>query len=55
VPGECLQLRVLGRVRKANEEIVRGLKVVPQQPADVLGVYVYLPQQPVSLSFGAEA
>ncbi|WP_330460429.1 DEAD/DEAH box helicase [Streptomyces sp. NBC_00820] len=33
------------RVRKANEEIVRGLKVVPQEPADVLGVYVYLPQQ----------
>ncbi|GGM86217.1 DEAD/DEAH box helicase [Streptomyces fuscichromogenes] len=43
------------RVRKANEEIVRGLKVVPQEPADVLGVYVYLPQQPVSLSPGAEA
>ncbi|MER6141527.1 DEAD/DEAH box helicase [Streptomyces sparsogenes] len=46
------------RVRKANEEIVRGLKVVPQEPADVLGVYVYLPQQPVSpvsLSSGAEA
>ncbi|MFE9938349.1 DEAD/DEAH box helicase [Streptomyces hirsutus] len=33
------------RVRKANEEIVRGLKVVPQEPADVLGVYVYVPQQ----------
>ncbi|MFJ7777800.1 DEAD/DEAH box helicase [Streptomyces yangpuensis] len=31
------------RVRKANEEIVRGLKVVPQEPADVLGVYLYLP------------
>ncbi|WGP08717.1 DEAD/DEAH box helicase [Streptomyces sp. SH5] len=43
------------RVRKANEEIVRGLKVVPQEPADVLGVYVYLPQQPVSISSGAEA
>ncbi|MER6784932.1 DEAD/DEAH box helicase [Streptomyces sp. NPDC000658] len=43
------------RVRKANEEIVRGLKVVPQEPADVLGVYVYLPQQPVSLASGAEA
>ncbi|GAB1339053.1 helicase-related protein [Streptomyces sp. E-15] len=43
------------RVRKANEEIVRGLKVVPQEPADVLGVYVYLPQQPASLSSGAEA
>ncbi|SKA35364.1 Superfamily II DNA/RNA helicases, SNF2 family [Marinactinospora thermotolerans DSM 45154] len=36
------------RVRKANEEIVRGLKVVPQEPADVLGVYVYLPRQPAS-------
>ncbi|WP_129305433.1 DEAD/DEAH box helicase [Streptomyces sp. L2] len=36
------------RVRKANEEIVRGLKVVPQEPADVLGVYVYVPPQPVS-------
>ncbi|MET9131427.1 DEAD/DEAH box helicase [Streptomyces antibioticus] len=43
------------RVRKANEEIVRGLKVVPQEPADVLGVYVYLPQQPVPLSSGAQA
>lgn len=31
------------RVRKANEEIVRGLKVVPQTPADILGAYVYLP------------
>ncbi|MER6252864.1 DEAD/DEAH box helicase [Streptomyces sp. NPDC001584] len=38
------------RVRKANEEIVRGLKVVPQEPADVLGVYVYLPQQPAAAS-----
>ncbi|NYI03820.1 DEAD/DEAH box helicase [Allostreptomyces psammosilenae] len=36
------------RVRKANEEIVRGLKVVPQEPADVLGVYLYLPQQPAA-------
>ncbi|MEU1672744.1 DEAD/DEAH box helicase [Streptomyces roseifaciens] len=43
------------RVRKANEEIVRGLKVIPQEPADVLGVYVYLPQQPVSTVSGAEA
>ncbi|WP_338702541.1 DEAD/DEAH box helicase [Streptomyces sp. Q6] len=38
------------RVRKAGDEIVRGLKVVPQEPADVLGVYVYLPQQPASPS-----
>ncbi|CAM5529936.1 DEAD/DEAH box helicase OS=Streptomyces tendae OX=1932 GN=GUR47_13500 PE=4 SV=1 [Streptomyces tendae] len=36
------------RVRKANEEIVRGLKVVPQEPADVLGVYVYVPAQPTA-------
>ncbi|CAM5363826.1 DEAD/DEAH box helicase [Streptomyces atroolivaceus] len=44
------------RVRKANEEIVRGLKVVPQEPADVLGVYVYLPQQQsVPTTPGAEA
>lgn len=44
------------RVRKANEEIVRGLKVVPQEPADVLGVYVYLPPAaPASTVSGAEA
>ncbi|MCK1819221.1 DEAD/DEAH box helicase [Streptomyces sp. XM83C] len=42
------------RVRKANEEIVRGLKIVPQEPADVLGVYVYLPQ-PASTVSGAHA
>ncbi|GGU87521.1 ATP-dependent helicase HepA [Streptomyces filipinensis] len=36
------------RVRRANEEIVRGLKVVPQEPADVLGVYLYLPQPPAA-------
>ncbi|MFE6554219.1 DEAD/DEAH box helicase [Streptomyces sp. NPDC057746] len=44
------------RVRRANEEIVRGLKVVPQEPADVLGVYVYLPPAaPASTVSGAEA
>ncbi|MBT2398334.1 DEAD/DEAH box helicase [Streptomyces sp. ISL-100] len=47
------------RVRKANEEIVRGLKVVPQEPADVLGVYVYVPPQQSAASAstvsGAEA
>ncbi|MFF9497287.1 DEAD/DEAH box helicase [Streptomyces flaveolus] len=46
------------RVRKANEEIVRGLKVVPQEPADVLGVYVYVPPQPAAPATtvpGAEA
>ncbi|MFD3355231.1 MULTISPECIES: DEAD/DEAH box helicase [Streptomyces] len=42
------------RVRKANEEIVRGLKVVPQEPADVLGVYVYLPPAATTVT-GAEA
>ena len=31
------------RVRGAAGEIVRGLQVTAQQPADVLGVYVYLP------------
>jgi superfamily II DNA or RNA helicase len=36
------------RVRRASDEIVRGLRVVPQEPADVLGVYVYLPQQPAA-------
>ncbi|KIQ64674.1 helicase [Kitasatospora griseola] len=36
------------RVRKAGDEIVRGLKVVPQQPADVLGAYVYLPAGPAT-------
>ncbi|PAK27208.1 helicase [Streptomyces sp. alain-838] len=45
------------RVRKANEEIVRGLKVVPQEPADVLGVYVYVPPAAPATSTvsGAEA
>ncbi|MFD6095261.1 helicase-related protein [Nocardiopsis flavescens] len=31
------------RVRVASEEIRRGLKIQAQKPADVLGVYVYLP------------
>ncbi|WP_326611141.1 DEAD/DEAH box helicase [Streptomyces scopuliridis] len=31
------------RVRRASDEIVRGLRVTAQQPADILGVYVYLP------------
>lgn len=31
------------RVRRASDEIVRGLRVTAQKPADVLGVYVYLP------------
>lgn len=47
------------RVRKAGDEIVRGLKVVPQEPADVLGVYVYVPPaapvSPAPTVSGAEA
>jgi len=47
------------RVRKAGDEIVRGLKVVPQRPADILGAYVYLPAAPAtalpSASAGAHA
>ncbi|GAA3491756.1 DEAD/DEAH box helicase [Streptomyces cremeus] len=35
------------RVRAASGEIVRGLTVTAQKPADVLGVYVYLPADPV--------
>ncbi|KQV14970.1 DEAD/DEAH box helicase [Kitasatospora sp. Root107] len=31
------------RVRSASGEIVRGLRVSAQKPADVLGAYVYLP------------
>ncbi|MEY9956698.1 DEAD/DEAH box helicase [Streptacidiphilus sp. MAP5-52] len=31
------------RVREQTQELRRGLKVVAQKPADVLGVYVYLP------------
>lgn len=31
------------RVRTASGEIVRGVNVTAQRPADVLGVYVYLP------------
>ncbi|MDJ0465272.1 DEAD/DEAH box helicase [Streptomyces sp. H27-C3] len=43
------------RVRKAGDEIVRGLKVVPQEPADVLGVYVYLPEQPAAAVYPSSA
>jgi superfamily II DNA or RNA helicase len=31
------------RVRSASGEIVRGVNVVAQKPADILGTYVYLP------------
>jgi superfamily II DNA or RNA helicase len=34
------------RVRAASGEIVRGLSVTAQRPADVLGAYVYLPAAP---------
>ncbi|MGW3715597.1 DEAD/DEAH box helicase [Streptomyces sp. NPDC005133] len=36
------------RVRKASDEIVRGLRVVPQKPADILGAYLYLPASPAA-------
>ncbi|MFI8090211.1 helicase-related protein [Streptomyces sp. NPDC086080] len=40
------------RVRAASGEIVRGLSVTAQKPADILGTYVYLPAalSPVSAS-----
>ena len=44
--GERLAAELLAshrRVRSAAGEIVRGVQVVAQRPADVLGVYVYLP------------
>ncbi|MFD3496201.1 helicase-related protein [Streptomyces sp. NPDC058690] len=34
------------RVRTASGEIVRGLSVTAQKPADILGAYVYLPATP---------
>ncbi|MFJ9614949.1 DEAD/DEAH box helicase [Streptomyces noursei] len=36
------------RVRKASDEIVRGLSVSAQKPADILGAYVYLPAAPAA-------
>ncbi|UXY31084.1 DEAD/DEAH box helicase [Streptomyces sp. HUAS TT20] len=36
------------RVRAASGEIVRGLSVTAQRPADVLGAYVYLPATPAA-------
>ncbi|WP_338932309.1 helicase-related protein [Streptomyces netropsis] len=41
------------RVRSASGEIVRGLSVTAQKPADVLGVYVYLPAGPVGVDVPA--
>jgi hypothetical protein len=42
------------RVRSASGEIVRGLSVKAQKPADILGAYVYLPATPAG-STGATA
>ncbi|MBA2946498.1 DEAD/DEAH box helicase [Streptomyces himalayensis] len=36
------------RVRSASGEIVRGLSVTAQKPADILGTYVYLPATPAA-------
>ncbi|MDX3631988.1 DEAD/DEAH box helicase [Streptomyces europaeiscabiei] len=36
------------RVRQASGEIVRGLSVTVQKPADILGAYVYLPAAPAA-------
>ncbi|MFG2432915.1 DEAD/DEAH box helicase [Streptomyces sp. NPDC048590] len=36
------------RVRAASGEIVRGLTVTAQKPADILGTYVYLPAAPAA-------
>src|SRR5690606_18807245 len=44
--GEQLAAELLAshrRVRSASGEIVRGVSVTAQRPADILGVYVYLP------------
>ncbi|MGW3506572.1 helicase-related protein [Streptomyces sp. NPDC000994] len=38
------------RVRQASGEIVRGLSVTAQKPADVLGAYLYLPANPTASS-----
>ncbi|MFJ3619932.1 helicase-related protein [Streptomyces iakyrus] len=42
------------RVRAASGEIVRGLSVTAQKPADILGAYVYLPAA-ASVSVGVSA
>jgi superfamily II DNA or RNA helicase len=41
------------RVRRASDEIVRGLSVTAQKPADILGAYVYLPANPSPSSAAA--
>ncbi|QIK06134.1 DEAD/DEAH box helicase [Streptomyces sp. ID38640] len=41
------------RVRTASGEIVRGLSVTAQKPADILGAYVYLPAAPTASAAAA--
>ncbi|SOE56778.1 SNF2 family N-terminal domain-containing protein [Streptomyces sp. OV198] len=41
------------RVRTASGEIVRGLSVTAQKPADILGAYVYLPYIPANATASA--
>ncbi|MEU6259208.1 DEAD/DEAH box helicase [Streptomyces sp. NPDC047043] len=46
------------RVRSASGEIVRGLSVTAQKPADILGAYVYLPattSAPAAVTAGVSA
>ncbi|NYH50446.1 superfamily II DNA or RNA helicase [Nocardiopsis arvandica] len=43
------------RVRIASDEIRRGLKVEAQKPADILGVYVYLPDGSAAAPAGGSA
>ena len=49
--GEQLATELLAshrRVRGASGEIIRGVQVIVQKPADVLGAYVYLPIAPLA-------
>ncbi|MEV5850288.1 helicase-related protein [Streptomyces sp. NPDC051985] len=43
------------RVRAASGEIVRGLSVTAQKPADILGAYVYLPAAAAAVPVGVSA
>ncbi|MEV7724864.1 DEAD/DEAH box helicase [Streptomyces sp. NPDC087917] len=43
------------RVRSVTGEFVRGLTVTAQNPADILGAYVYLPATPVVAPAGVSA
>ncbi|WP_328718917.1 DEAD/DEAH box helicase [Streptomyces sp. NBC_00247] len=42
------------RVRAASGEIVRGLTVTVQKPADILGTYVYLPASPAAAAAASD-